>query len=78
MYAVMDPEKVRARAEEEGLDRQALADAAGVSMDTMRRIERAQRVTFYTSRKVARVLGAEPASLWHPEHSPHIPPWAHP
>jgi DNA-binding XRE family transcriptional regulator len=35
MYAVMDAEKVRELREERGLDRRALAEAAGVSMDTL-------------------------------------------
>ena len=70
MYAILSPEKVRELREERGLDRAALAEVAGVSMDTMRRIEHAERVTFYTSRKVARALEAEPASLWHPQHRP--------
>ena len=70
MYATLDPEKVKAIARERGLDRAALAEAAGVSMDTVRRIERAERVTFYTSRKVGRALEVEPRSLWHPLHRP--------
>jgi len=57
MYVILSPEKVRELREECGLERRALAEAAGVSMDTIRRIEGAKGpVTFYTSRKIARAL----------------------
>ena len=51
---MLSPEKVRQLREGQGLDRRALAEAAGVSTDTVRRIEGGKGpVTFNTARVVA-------------------------
>jgi transcriptional regulator with XRE-family HTH domain len=66
MYAILDPEEVEARAKGRGLNRRALAEEAGISMDTMRRIERGEKVTFYTARKVAGVFGVHSREIAEP------------
>jgi len=63
MYAVLDNEKVKTRAEECSLDRRALAEAAGISVDTLKRIQRGERVMFSTAQKVASVLGVRAREL---------------
>jgi len=63
MYAVLDNEEINLRAEERGLDRAALAQAAGISVDTLKRIQRGERVMFGTAQKVARVFGVRAREL---------------
>jgi len=60
VYVILSPEKVRELREERGLDRRALAEAAGVSVDTIKRIEgRKGAVRFDSARRVARALEVE-------------------
>jgi transcriptional regulator with XRE-family HTH domain len=61
VYVVMNSERVRELREEKGMSRRDLAGAAGVSVETARRIEREAPVTFRTGRAVADALGVEPS-----------------
>lgn len=66
MYGVMDGEKIEAMREERGLSRQELAQEAGISMETLRRVERGERIAAHTGRKVARVFGMHPREIGRP------------
>jgi DNA-binding XRE family transcriptional regulator len=60
VYAKMDGEKVSALREERGLTRTALTEVAGISRDTLLRVERGQPVRMGIGWKVARPLGVKP------------------
>ena len=66
MYAVMDGEEVQAMRQERGLSRQELAQEAGITMSTLRSVERGERVRKATGWKVARVFGMHPRELGRP------------
>ena len=78
-YAILDPERIKAFSEERGLERAELAEAAGISMDTLRRIERGERVRFGTGWKVGLPLGVHPQEIGTPIFSAHmrkvLSPW---
>jgi ribosome-binding protein aMBF1 (putative translation factor) len=57
---VMNSERVRELREEKGMTRRDLAAAAGISVKTVRRVEREKPVMFRTGRAVADALGIEP------------------
>jgi transcriptional regulator with XRE-family HTH domain len=60
MYVILSPEKVRELREERGLDRRDLADAAGLSPTTVRRIEGGKGpVEVESAYKIADALGLE-------------------
>jgi len=60
MYVILSPEKVEELREERCLSRPELAEAAGVSPDTVRRIEGGKgAVRFESARKISRALGLE-------------------
>ena len=61
MYVVMDSERVRELREEKGMSRRDLAGAAGISAQTVRRVELEEPVYFRTGRAVAEALGVEPS-----------------
>ena len=61
MYVVMNAERVQELREAKGLSKRALADAAGISAETVRRAEREVPVTFRTGRAVAEALGVGPS-----------------
>jgi transcriptional regulator with XRE-family HTH domain len=66
VYVVMNSEGVKKLREENGLSKRALADVAGVSVSTLRKVEREVPVRFRTGRAVADELGVEPSpSLGH-------------
>jgi len=60
-YVVMDSERVRELREERGMTRRDLAGEAGISVDTVRSVEREKPVTFRTGCAVAGALGVEPS-----------------
>ena len=60
MYVIMNGERVAELREERGLDKRALAHAAGISAPTVERVEGEEPVRFSTGRKVAAALGVEP------------------
>jgi transcriptional regulator with XRE-family HTH domain len=59
----MDGEKIEAMRQERGLSPRELAQAAGISMSTLRRVERGGRVRGRTGRRVARVFGVHPSEI---------------
>jgi transcriptional regulator with XRE-family HTH domain len=61
LYVVMNSERVKELREEHGLSKRALAAGAGVSVSTLRRVEREEPVYFRTGRAVADALGVEPS-----------------
>jgi DNA-binding transcriptional regulator YiaG len=61
VYLVMDGEQVRSLREEKGMSRRDFAGEAGISVDTVRSVEREVPVTFRTGRAVASALGVEPS-----------------
>jgi len=61
MALVMNAERVQELREGQGMSRRALADAAGISAETVRRAEREVPVTFRTGRALAAALGVEPS-----------------
>ena len=61
MYVVMNSERVRELREEKGMTRRDLAGAAGISAETVRRVELEEPVYFRTGRAVAKALGVEPS-----------------
>jgi transcriptional regulator with XRE-family HTH domain len=61
VYVVMNSERVQELREEKGLSERALAGAAGISAETVRRAEREEPVRFSTGRAVADALGVEPS-----------------
>jgi transcriptional regulator with XRE-family HTH domain len=61
VYVVMNSERVKDLREEKGMTRRDLADAAGVSVQTAKRVELEEPVRFSTGRAVAGALGAEPS-----------------
>ena len=64
MYITLSPEKVRELREERDLDRRALAEAAGLSPNTVRRIEGGKGpVELNSARKIARALEPEDPRL---------------
>jgi transcriptional regulator with XRE-family HTH domain len=63
MYGVMDGEKIEAMRQERGLSRQQLAQEAGISMSTLRSVERGRRVRARTDWRVARVFGVHPQDI---------------
>jgi transcriptional regulator with XRE-family HTH domain len=73
MYAVMDGEKIEAMRQERGPSRQELAQAAGISMSTLRSVERGHRVRRKTGWKVARVFGVPLIESIEREHDIEIP-----
>jgi transcriptional regulator with XRE-family HTH domain len=60
-YVVMSASRVRELREEKGLSKRALADAAGISVSTAKRVEREEPVMFRTGRAVADALGVGPS-----------------
>jgi transcriptional regulator with XRE-family HTH domain len=60
-YVVMDSSRVRELREEKGMTRRDLAGAAGISAETVRRVELEEPVYFSTGRAVAKALGVEPS-----------------
>jgi transcriptional regulator with XRE-family HTH domain len=60
VYVVMSRERVQELREERGLSKRALADAAGVSAETVRRAEREEPVRFSTGHALAEALGVGP------------------
>jgi transcriptional regulator with XRE-family HTH domain len=66
MYGVMDGEKIEAMRQERGLSRRELAEKAGISMSTMRRVEHGGRVRGRTGWRVARVFGKHPNEIGRP------------
>jgi transcriptional regulator with XRE-family HTH domain len=60
-YVVMDSSRVRELREEKGMTRRDLAGAAGISAETVRRVELEEPVYFRTGRAVAKALGVEPS-----------------
>jgi transcriptional regulator with XRE-family HTH domain len=60
-YVVMCRERVRALREEKGMSKRALAEKAGISVSTAKRVEREVPVTFRTGRAVAGALGVGPS-----------------
>jgi transcriptional regulator with XRE-family HTH domain len=66
VYARMDGEKIEAMREERGLSRRELAQEAGISMTTLRRVERGERVQAKTAKRVARVFGIHPKEIGRP------------
>ncbi len=66
MYGVMDCEKIEAMRQERGLSRRELAQQAGISMSTLRSVERGHRVRRKTGWQVARVLGLHPQEIGRP------------
>ena len=66
MYVVMNSEQVRGLREKRGMSRRELADVGGVSIKTVRKVEREVPVTFRTGRAVANALRVAPSpSLGH-------------
>jgi transcriptional regulator with XRE-family HTH domain len=63
MYGVIDGEKLGAMRQERSLSRQDLAREAGISMSTLRRVERGEWVRGRTGWKVAQVFGKHPSQL---------------
>ena len=66
MYAVMDGERVRAMRQERGLSRQEFVREAGVSLSTLRSVERGERVRATTGWRVACVFDMHPSELGTP------------
>jgi DNA-binding XRE family transcriptional regulator len=66
MYGVVDGKKLEAMREERGLSRQELAQEAGISMSTLRSLERGHKVRVKTARSVANVFGVHPSEMGHP------------
>jgi transcriptional regulator with XRE-family HTH domain len=66
MYGVMDGEKIATMRQERGLSRQELARQAGISMSTLRSLERGHKVRVKTARSVANVFGVHPSEMGHP------------
>jgi transcriptional regulator with XRE-family HTH domain len=60
-YVVIDGERVRELREEKGMTTRDLAGAAGISVQTAKRVEREEPVYFRTGRAVAKALGVEPS-----------------
>ena len=63
MYGIMDGEKIEAMRQERGLSRQQLAQEAGISMSTLRSVERGRRVRARTGWRVAQVFGVHPREI---------------
>jgi transcriptional regulator with XRE-family HTH domain len=63
MYGVMDGEKIEAMRQERGLSRQEFAERAGISMSTLRSVERGRRVRAKTGWRVARGFGVHPQEI---------------
>ena len=64
MYVVMDGEKIGELRQERGFSRQELAEEAGVSVSTLRRVEAGgSAVRLKTARKVGAALEVDPKSL---------------
>ena len=71
MYVEMNPERVRALREEQGMTKRDLAAAAGISKTTARNTERGEPVRSKTARRVAAALGVDPPQrLVRPSHRP--------
>jgi DNA-binding transcriptional regulator YiaG len=66
MYAVMDGEKVEAMRRQRGLSRQEFAKESGVSVSTVRNVERGERVLAATGWRVAHVFGLHPKKIGRP------------
>jgi DNA-binding transcriptional regulator YiaG len=66
MYGVMDGEKIEAMRQERGLSRRGLAERAGLTVETVARVERGERVRRATGWKVARVFGTHPSEIGRP------------
>jgi transcriptional regulator with XRE-family HTH domain len=62
MSLVMNAERVQELREEKGMTSQDLAAVAGISVKTVRRVEREKPVMFRTGRAVADTLGVEPGA----------------
>jgi transcriptional regulator with XRE-family HTH domain len=71
VYAVMNSKRLEELREEKGLSKRELAEAAGISMKTLRRVESEKPVRKATAWKVAGVFGVHPRSIgqsyWKPE-----------
>jgi transcriptional regulator with XRE-family HTH domain len=61
VYLMMNSERVEELRAERGLSKRALAAEAGISLKTVRRLEREAPVTFRTGCAVAGALGVEPS-----------------
>lgn len=66
MYGVIDGKKLETMRAERGLSRQELAREAGISMSTLRSVERGHKVRAKTARGVANVFGVHPSEMGHP------------
>jgi transcriptional regulator with XRE-family HTH domain len=61
VYMVMNAERVQELRAQNGMTRRDLAGAAGISAQTVRRVELEEPVYFRTGRAVAEALGVEPS-----------------
>jgi transcriptional regulator with XRE-family HTH domain len=60
-HLVMNSERVRSLREDRDLTKRGLAAEAGISAETVRRVELEQPVYFRTGRAMADALGIEPS-----------------
>jgi transcriptional regulator with XRE-family HTH domain len=60
-YVRMNTEQVQTLREQKGMTRRDLAAVAGISAETVRRVELEQPVYFRTGRAMADALGIEPS-----------------
>jgi transcriptional regulator with XRE-family HTH domain len=71
MYLVMNSKRIQELREEKGLSRRELAEAAGISMDTLRRVEREEPVSLKTAFHIAEVLEVpHPRAISQPHYTP--------
>jgi transcriptional regulator with XRE-family HTH domain len=63
VYAVTDGEKIEEMRLARSLSREELAQAAGLALSTVSKVERSGRVRLKTARRVANVFGVSPRSL---------------
>jgi transcriptional regulator with XRE-family HTH domain len=70
MYARMNVDKVKQLRARHGMSRKDLADAAGISLSTARRVERKATVQAATVWKVAGVFGLHPQDIARPAYRP--------
>jgi transcriptional regulator with XRE-family HTH domain len=60
VYVEMCGKRVQELRQEKGLSKQQLAAAAGISPDTLRRVEQEEPVQVKTAKKVAKALEVDP------------------
>jgi transcriptional regulator with XRE-family HTH domain len=60
-YVRMNTEQVQTLREQKGMTRRDLAAVAGISVNTVRHVEREKPMMFRTGRAVADALGIEPS-----------------